>query len=102
MFKCEHGFKKCEYTDSQRMIHTAVGPEFQKKKKRKEKKIITEIHITAVSHSILQIIRIIKIHGTLKFQVSPDTMVISAHIHSEMSAQYQTSAKPIRLVEEVY
>jgi hypothetical protein len=33
MFKSEHCFKKCEYTDSQRVIHTAVGPELQKKKK---------------------------------------------------------------------
>jgi predicted metal-binding protein len=39
MFKCEHCFKKCEYTDSQRMIHTAVGPELQKKRENIYKNI---------------------------------------------------------------
>jgi hypothetical protein len=28
-FKCEHCFKECEYTVSDRMIHAAVGPELQ-------------------------------------------------------------------------
>jgi hypothetical protein len=51
MFKCEHCFKKCEYTDSQRMIHAAVGPELQKKKILLKSKVhlYYDIHITEVN-----------------------------------------------------